>query len=119
MDHVDKMKKEREDLEKEFNSATVDMQSKFLQALAAEGALDAGRIADENLGELFSGLKSQVEGIIENQDEVLEEIKVKYSILCYYYLTLNIFKSLLFLYFLNMYSRFYKKPASVKVSFVT
>lgn len=76
MEEVNQTKKSREDLEKEFKGATVDMQSKFLQALAAEGYLDGERLISHNLDELYSDLKTQVEEILQNQTELVEKIQV-------------------------------------------
>lgn len=76
MAQVEELKKEREQLEKDFNSATVDMQSKFLQALGAEGTLDAQRISDDNLKETFGELKGRVEETAKNQEALMEEITV-------------------------------------------
>ena len=40
------------------------------------GALDADRISEDNLSELFDGLKVEVSEIIEKQEEVVSVIKV-------------------------------------------
>ena len=76
MQQVKQTQNERKKLEDDFKSATVDMQSKFLQALAAEGFLDAERISNTNLDELFGPLRTQVAEIIENQSTLIDNIQV-------------------------------------------
>ena len=76
MNDVQQTKKEREDLENEFKNATVDMQSKFLQALAAEGYLDAERITNQHIDEVYGGFKTNVAEILEKQQELVDKIQV-------------------------------------------
>ena len=79
MRQVEQTKKERTSLEDEFKGATVDMQSKFLQALAAEGFLDNERIINTNLDELYGPLRTQVAEIVQNQQTLIEQIQVPTS----------------------------------------
>lgn len=76
MRQVEQTKKERTQVEEEFKGATVDMQSKFLQALAAEGFLDNERIINTNIDEVYGPLKTQVAEIVENQKTLIEQIQV-------------------------------------------
>jgi len=76
MKQVEQTKKERTTLEEEFKGATVDMQSKFLQALAAEGFLDNERIINTNLDEVYGALRTQVAEIVETQNSLIEQIQV-------------------------------------------
>lgn len=75
MKQVEHTKSERTRIEEEFKGATVDMQSKFLQALAAEGFLDNERIINTNLDELYGPLRTQVAEIVENQNSLIENIQ--------------------------------------------
>jgi len=76
MSQVEQTKAERTKIEEEFKGATVDMQSKFLQALAAEGFLDNERIINTNLDEVYGPLRTQVAEIVENQKSLIEQVQV-------------------------------------------
>ena len=76
MKEVEQTKKERISLEEEFKGVTVDMQSKFLQALAAEGFLDNERIINTNLDEVYGSMRTQVAEIVETQNTLVERIQV-------------------------------------------
>ena len=76
MQQVDQIKRAREQLEEEFKSTTVDIQSKFLQALAAEGYLDCQKIVGQNIDDVYGHLRNQVEKSIEDQKLLLEKIQV-------------------------------------------
>lgn len=78
MRQVEQTKKERTKVEEEFKGATVDMQSKFLQALAAESFLDNERIINTNIDEVYGPLRTQVAEIVENQQALIEQIQVGY-----------------------------------------
>lgn len=80
MQQVKQTQSDRQKLEEELKSATVDMQSKFLQALAAEGFLDGERIANANIDELYGPLRTQVAEIVEGQSELIEQIQVDNSL---------------------------------------
>ncbi|XP_065667183.1 programmed cell death 6-interacting protein [Hydra vulgaris] len=79
MQQVEQIKRAREELEEEFKSATVDIQSKFLQALAAEGYLDCQKIVDQNIEDVYAGLRTQVEKSIEDQKVLLDKIQAAYN----------------------------------------
>ena len=76
MTQVEQLKKERETLEEEFKGASVDMQSKFLEALAADGYVDTERITNQNLEEVYGEYKTQVEENVERQKQLIENIQV-------------------------------------------
>lgn len=76
MTQVEQLKKERETLEDEFKGASVDMQSKFLEALAADGYVDTERITNQNLEEVYGEYKTQVEENVERQKQLIENIQV-------------------------------------------
>ena len=76
MRQVELTKKERVQVEEEFKGATIDMQSKFLQALAAEGFLDNERIISTNIDEIYGPLRTQVAEIVKNQTTLIEQIQV-------------------------------------------
>lgn len=77
MRQVEQTKKERTQVEEEFKGATIDMQSKFLQALAAEGFLDNERIINSNIDEVYGPLRTQVAEIVVNQQSLIEQIQVR------------------------------------------
>ena len=76
MTQVEQLKKERETLEEEFKGASVDMQKKFLEALAADGYVDTERITNQNLEEVYGEYKTQVEENVERQKQLIENIQV-------------------------------------------
>ena len=86
MRQVEQTKKERTKVEEEFKGATVDMQSKFLQALAAEGFLDNERIINTNIDEVYGPLITQVAEIVENQQALIEQIQVNSFIHTYIFI---------------------------------
>lgn len=77
MQQVKQTQSECQKLEDEFKGATVDMQSKFLQALAAEGFLDNERLINTNIDEVYGPLRTQVAEIVESQKELIEKIQVR------------------------------------------
>ena len=76
MTQVEQLKKERETLEEEFKGASVDMQSKFFEALASDGYVDTERITNQNLEEVYGEYKTQVQGNVEKQKQLIENIQV-------------------------------------------
>ena len=53
MREVDDIKTEREVLEEELKSTSVDMKDEFLTALAADGAINEPIMSTEKIGEVF------------------------------------------------------------------
>ncbi|KRT85900.1 hypothetical protein AMK59_1904 [Oryctes borbonicus] len=76
MAEVDTIKAERDAIEQELTSATLDMKSKFLSALANDGSINEPALSIESLGEVFGPLQKQVKESIEKQDGLLERIQV-------------------------------------------
>ena len=92
MQEVETTKNERNSIEEEFKGATVDMQSKFLVALGAEGYVDAERITNENLDETFGSLKNQVETIVENQKDLIDRVQVRFALFVEVFVIIQCFK---------------------------
>ncbi|GJQ69171.1 putative programmed cell death 6-interacting protein [Trypoxylus dichotomus] len=76
MDEVDTIKAERDAIEQELTSATLDMKSKFLSALANDGSINEPALSVESLGQVFGPLQKQVKESIEKQEGLLERIQI-------------------------------------------
>lgn len=74
MDTVETIKAERDVIESELKSATVDMKDKFLQALAHDGAIDPSEIIS-HVGKALIPLQKQVTDNINRQTILIEDIK--------------------------------------------
>ncbi|XP_041459788.1 programmed cell death 6-interacting protein-like isoform X1 [Lytechinus variegatus] len=75
MTAVDEIKTVREVLENEIKSATVDMQSKFLQALASDGVINEDAMSNATIDQIYSGLIQQVQESVHKQETVLNNIQ--------------------------------------------
>lgn len=73
---VEDMKGEREVMEHELKSATLDMKSVFLSALAHDGAVNEPALSVEKLGEIYGPLQKRIRESIEFQSTLIEQIKV-------------------------------------------
>lgn len=73
---METIKAERESIESELKSATIDMKDTFLSALAQDGAINEPAISFENLGKTYGPLQKQVNESVEKQGSLLERIKV-------------------------------------------
>lgn len=76
MEQVETIKAERETIESELKSATIDMKDSFLGALAKDGAINEPAISFENLGQTYGPLQKQVAESVEKQGSLIERIKV-------------------------------------------
>ena len=76
MQEVESLKKERESLEESFKSATLDMSSKFLSALSAEGFIDTEKISNQGLDEVYGNIQKQVDDNLQRQDRLTAQIQV-------------------------------------------
>lgn len=74
------MKSDREVLECELKSATVDMKEQFLNALAHDGNVNEPAMSVEKLGEVYGPIQKRIRESIELQTSLLSEIQVSYSI---------------------------------------
>lgn len=76
MEEVETVKAERDVIESELKSATLDMKDTFLQALSKDGAINEPAVSVETLGQTFGPLQKQVRESIEKQQGLIERIKV-------------------------------------------
>lgn len=74
---VETIKAERDVIESELKSATLDMKETFLQALSKDGAINEPAVSVETLGQVFGPLQKQVKESIEKQEGLIERIKVR------------------------------------------
>ncbi|KAI4457578.1 pcd6 interacting protein-related [Holotrichia oblita] len=76
MGEVDTIKAERDAIELELTSATLDMKDKFLTALSNDGTINEPAMSVESLGQTFGPLQKQVRESIEKQEGLMERIQV-------------------------------------------
>ncbi|KAK3913615.1 Programmed cell death 6-interacting protein [Frankliniella fusca] len=79
MEEVEIIKAERSAIESELKSATIDMKSTFLSALAQDGAINEAAISTESLGRAFGPLQQQVKESLLKQERVVAEIQTQHS----------------------------------------
>uniref|UniRef100_A0A098LZS4 Programmed cell death 6-interacting protein n=1 Tax=Hypsiglena sp. JMG-2014 TaxID=1550645 RepID=A0A098LZS4_9SAUR len=72
---LDEVKKQREQLENDLKSVHFDMTSKFLTALAQDGALNEEAISVTELDNLYGGLIHKVQETLKKQEELLNIIQ--------------------------------------------
>ncbi|XP_066953002.1 programmed cell death 6-interacting protein [Macrobrachium rosenbergii] len=75
MEDVETLQAERDAIECELKSATVDMKEVFLSALAQEGAINEAAISTESLGRVFGPLQKQVKESVERQESLVGSIQ--------------------------------------------
>lgn len=73
---MEALKAERDVIESEFKSATNDMKTTFLSALAKDGAIDEPNLSVESLGKCYGPLQKQVRESIARQEKLVAEIQV-------------------------------------------
>lgn len=74
MDAVETIKVERDVIESELKSATVDMKDQFLRALALDGAIDPN-MAISHVGKSLNPLQKQVVDSISRQTSLIQDIQ--------------------------------------------
>lgn len=74
MDTVETIKAERDVIESELKSATVDMKDQFLRALAQDGAIDPN-LAISHVGKSLTPLQKQVVESITRQSTLIQDIQ--------------------------------------------
>uniref|UniRef100_A0A8C6XWY4 Programmed cell death 6-interacting protein n=1 Tax=Naja naja TaxID=35670 RepID=A0A8C6XWY4_NAJNA len=74
---LDEVKKQREQLENDLKSVSFDMTSKFLTALAQDGALNEEAISVIELDNLYGHLTHKVQETLKKQEELLNTIQVQ------------------------------------------
>ncbi|XP_070583609.1 programmed cell death 6-interacting protein isoform X2 [Erythrolamprus reginae] len=72
---LDEVKKQREQLENDLKSINFDMTSKFLTALAQDGAFNEEAISVTELDNLYGGLTHKVQETLKKQEELLNTIQ--------------------------------------------
>uniref|UniRef100_A0A8C3VM91 BRO1 domain-containing protein n=1 Tax=Catharus ustulatus TaxID=91951 RepID=A0A8C3VM91_CATUS len=73
--NLDEVKKEREQLENDLKSVNFDMTSKFLTALAQDGAINEEAISVAELDRIYGSYTQKVQESIEKQEELLKNIQ--------------------------------------------
>ncbi|KAJ4450416.1 hypothetical protein ANN_01840 [Periplaneta americana] len=82
MEDVETIKAERDSIECELKSATVDMKSTFLNALAQDGAINEQALSVESLGRVFGPLQRQVKESLQRQEALVADIQVQNTEFC-------------------------------------
>ncbi|KAM8811576.1 programmed cell death 6-interacting protein isoform 1-T1 [Eudromia elegans] len=72
---LDEVKKEREQLENDLKSVNFDMTSKFLAALAQDGAINEEAISVTELDRIYGSYTQKVQDSLKNQEELLKNIQ--------------------------------------------
>lgn len=78
MEAVETMKVERDVIESELKSATVDMKDQFLSALAQDGAIDPNYTV-AHVGKALTPLQKQVAESVNRQQALIQEIQSAHS----------------------------------------
>lgn len=79
MDNVETIKAEREVIESELKSATVDLKDKFLNALAQDGAINEPSISVGSIGKALAPLREQVNDSIARQQTLIKDIQTAHE----------------------------------------
>ncbi|XP_066484951.1 programmed cell death 6-interacting protein isoform X1 [Tiliqua scincoides] len=72
---LDEVKKQREQLENDMKSVNFDMTTKFLTALAQDGALNEEAISVTELDRIYGSLTHKVQETLKKQEELLNSIQ--------------------------------------------
>ncbi|NXD07381.1 PDC6I protein, partial [Nothocercus nigrocapillus] len=72
---LDEVKKEREQLENDLKSVNFDMTSKFLAALAQDGAINEEAISVTELDRIYGSYTQKVQDSLKKQEELLKNIQ--------------------------------------------
>ncbi|XP_034187244.1 programmed cell death 6-interacting protein-like protein AliX [Osmia lignaria lignaria] len=75
MEDVETLKAERDVIESELKSATTDMKTTFLSALAKDGAIDEPNLSVESIGKTYGPLQKQVRESVARQEQLIAEIQ--------------------------------------------
>ncbi|KAM4907656.1 programmed cell death 6-interacting protein isoform 2-T2 [Sylvia borin] len=76
---LDEVKKEREQLENDLKSVNFDMTSKFLTALAQDGAINEEAISVTELDRIYGSYTQKVQESLKKQEELLKSIQNAYQ----------------------------------------
>ncbi|XP_069070966.1 programmed cell death 6-interacting protein isoform X1 [Pleurodeles waltl] len=77
--NLEEVKKEREKLENDMKSVSFDMTSKFLMALAQDGAINEEAISVTELDRLYGSYTQRVQDNLKKQEELLNSIQVSHQ----------------------------------------
>ncbi|XP_003694269.1 programmed cell death 6-interacting protein isoform X1 [Apis florea] len=75
MEDVETIKTERDVIESELKSATTDMKTTFLSALAKDGGIDEPNLSIESIGKTYGPLQKQVRDSVSHQEQLIAEIQ--------------------------------------------
>ncbi|XP_052739941.1 programmed cell death 6-interacting protein [Bicyclus anynana] len=75
MNTVEEIKSERDSIESELKSATIDLREKFLSALAADGAVDEPAISAGALGAALAPLQRRAKESLTRQETLAGELQ--------------------------------------------
>ncbi|XP_036411339.1 programmed cell death 6-interacting protein isoform X2 [Megalops cyprinoides] len=76
---LDEVKKEREQLENDIKSAQFDMTTKFLTALAQDGAINEEALSVTELDSIYGGYTQKVQQSLRTQEEVLSNVQTSHQ----------------------------------------
>ena len=76
MNQVNDLKSEREVLEHELKSATIDMKQQFLGALAQDGAVNEPALSVEKLGQVYGPIQKRIRESIDFQANLIQQIQI-------------------------------------------
>lgn len=79
MEAVETIKAERDVIESELKSATIDIKEKFLAALAEDGAINEPAVSLAEIGKTLSPLQQQVQDSIQRQQTLLTDVQEAHS----------------------------------------
>ncbi|KAG4068119.1 hypothetical protein HA402_001544 [Bradysia odoriphaga] len=79
MESVATMKAERDVIESELKSATVNMRSEFLEALSQDGAINEPALSVPGIGKVLGPLQGQVKESLERQEILVGEIQTAHK----------------------------------------
>lgn len=76
---MDAIKAEREVIESELKSATVNMKDQFMRALAQDGAINEPALSLAEIGKHLNPLQSQVQDSIKRQETLVTDIRTAHD----------------------------------------
>ncbi|XP_064594708.1 programmed cell death 6-interacting protein-like isoform X2 [Liolophura sinensis] len=82
MEEVETIKAERDTIEHEIKEAKFDMSSKFLSALAEDGAINEESLSQDQLNSVYMPLREQVSSSLSRQEALLGKIQSNNTEFC-------------------------------------
>jgi programmed cell death 6-interacting protein len=76
---VETIKAERDVIESELKSATLDMKDQFLQALAQDGAINEPALSVSTIGRILGPLQQQTQESLQRQESLVKDIQESHS----------------------------------------